>query len=231
MKRLFALFFFTGIIIGATAQRLSKVNIAEKGSKVTFAIMLDQDLVLELLQDGSLGRFGVDRYSGRADANYRETVFQNFDGRVEYYDNSVNEAFRGKLKYIGGTLINYYATYEDKDLVGKIKSIGSMNFNYYSKYDDALAAGKIKSVGQLLVTYYSNFENDGYKGKVKSIGNTGLTYFSSMDDKAFAGKIKSFNGNSFIYYSSMDQPAFRGALKSGNQLQMVNGITFRIHCN
>ena len=230
MKNLFFVFIFCVFVKEINAQRLSKVVVADKGAKVTYLISLDQDVILELMQDGTIGKWGIDKYAARADANYRETQFQNFEGRVEYYDNNANEAFKGKVKYIGGILITYYATYDDKDWVGKIKSIGNINLNYYSKYDDAMSTGKLKSIGQLLVTYYSGFETDLIKGKVKSIGNAGLTYYSSMDDKAFAGKIKSFNGTSFMYYSSVDQPSFRGALKSGNQFQMVNGVAFKINC-
>ena len=230
MKNILVAFIFLGVIKETSAQRLTKVVVAEKGAKVTYSIGLDQDVILELNQDGTSSKWGVDRYVGRIDANYRETVLQNFEGRVEYYDNYANEAFRGKIKYIGGTLITYYATYDDKDWVGKIKSIGNLNINYYSKYDDAMATGRLKSVGQLLVTYYSGFENDMVKGKVKSIGNAGLTYYTSMEDKAFAGKIKTFNGNSFVYYSSVDQPSFKGALKSGNQLQMINSVAYKINC-
>lgn len=231
MKKVYLLLTFWGCVTLVAAQRLTKVVVADKGAKATYSILLDQDVDIELSQDGSIVKWGVDRYVGRMDANYRETVLQNFEGRVEYYDNNANEAFRGKLKYIGGTLITYYASYEDKEWVGKIKSIGSLNINYYSKYDDAMSSGRLKSVGQLLITYFSGFENDAMKGKVKSIGNAGFTYYSSMDDKAYAGKIKSFNGESFVYYSSLDLPAFRGALKSGRQFQIVNGIVFRILYN
>ncbi len=227
MKNIFLSIAFTVISISLSAQRVNKITFTNNGAATTFGFLLNEDVVLNLNQDGTMGTWGVDLYSSRT-VDYYQRQLKPYEGRVEYYSDKDNEAFRGKIKYIGGTLITYYANYDEKFLIGKIKAIGPINISYYSRYDDPSSEGKIKSLGSMNLAYYTNFDNDAYKGKIKSLGTVGVTYYGSIDDKAYSGKIKSLGSTNYVYYSSFEQQYLRGALKSGNMIQVINGITFYI---
>lgn len=227
MKNIILSIAFTIISVSLSAQRVHKITFTNNGASTSFGFLLNEDVVINLSQDGSMESWGVDLYASRT-ADYLQRPLKPYEGRVEYYTERDNEAFRSKIKYIGGTLITYYANYDEKFLIGKIKAIGPINITYYSRYDDPSSEGKLKNIGQLNLAYYSSFDNDAYKGKVKTLGNIGVTYYNAFDDKAYAGKIKSLGPNNYVYYSSMEQQYLRGALKSGNMIQVMNGITFYI---
>ena len=208
------------------AQRVNKITLSDKGASTSVGVILDENVLVMVSQDGTITDWGYDKYAGRTN-DYIDRKLEAFEGRKEYYNTeNDNEAFRGKIKYIGKNLITYYASYEEKSFVGKIKSIGPLKVDYYTNYEDASIQGKIKSVGQLPFAYYTSFDNEAYRGKIKSTGNVSFTYYSSLDDKAYAGKVKSMNGVSFTYYSSIDQSYLRGAQKTGNTIQVINGITY-----
>lgn len=225
MKKIQLLLLLSIIAANSIAQRITKLTFANQCSSVTISVLLNENVTLKISPEGNIAEWGVDLYADRSQ-NYIEHPLKPYEGRTEQYGTYDNEAFRGKLKYIGNNQITYYGSYEDKSLVGKIKTIGNLKFSYYTVYDDALMAGKMKSAGDLNFTYYNQFDNDAYKGKVKSTGMANFTYYSSFDDKSFAGKIKSLNGQPFTYYSSIEQANFRGGLKSGNMLQVIGGITY-----
>ncbi len=228
MKKIIITALAIAITTFSYAQRITKLIFTNQCSSMTISVLLNENVTLKISPDGAIAEWGVDLYADRGQNNYIEHPLKPYEGRVEQYGQYDNEAFRGKLKYIGNNQITYYGSYEDKSLVGKIKSIGGLKFSYYTVYDDALMAGKIKSAGDLNFSFYNQFDNDAYKGKIKSTGAANFTYYSSFDDKAFAGKIKSLNGQPFVYYSSVEQQQFRGALKSGNMLQIIGGITYWI---
>lgn len=225
MKKKFLLLCLSVMAFFSQAQRITKLTFANQCSSVTISVLLNENVTIKVSPEGSIAAWGVDLYADRAQ-NYFEHPLKPYEGRVEQYGQYDNEAFRGKLKYIGNNQVTYYGSYEDKSMAGKIKTIGNVKFSYYTVYDDALMAGKMKSAGDLTFSYYNQFDNDAFKGKVKSTGMANFTYYSSFDDKAFAGKIKSLNGQPFTYYSSIEQVNFRGGLKSGNMLQVIGGITY-----
>jgi hypothetical protein len=211
----------------ASAQRIHKVILTDKGATTTTCFLLNENVVIYLSDEGDIKEWGVDLYADRP-ADYVNRKITPYGGRVEYYNEKDNEAFRGKLKYVGNVLITYYASFDEKSMAGKIKSIGTSTMNYYTVYDDPSSKGKLKSIGRMNFTYYSSFDNDAFKGKIKNAGTVGFTYYASTDDKAFAGKVKSMNNMPFTYYSSQDRAGLKGAQKSGNQLQVINGITYWI---
>ncbi len=228
MKKIYLITLFSVSILFSFAQRINKVTISNNGTATAIGFLLDQNVIINIKQDGILGEWGVDKYVDRGAAQSSQRPLEAFDGKVDYYTQNEDEAFRGKLKYIGRTLITYYASTDKAYLVGKIKSVGPLKFDYFSNYDDAMLSGKMKTAGPMNLSYYTSFENESIRGKVKSAGTVQLTYFGSLDDKSISGKVKSVNGNTFIYATSQEQDYPKGSLKFGMQIQVVNGITYTV---
>lgn len=223
--------FYTAILCtimayGSKAQTISRVTIGNTGEfdKITFT--LNEQVLLSVSKNGNMIVWGLDRFLGQTE-NYLDQVTP-YNGRVEYYAETDNESFKGKIKSIAGTYITYYASYDRESLRGKIKSIGAYAIDYYMEYENEAYRGNIKSIGQLTFSWYPSTENAGLKGKLKNIGNTAVSYYSSFDDKAYQGKVKSIDRNSFTYYSSLERDGYRGALKSGNPFVISNGIKFYV---
>ena len=222
MKYFLAIIFIT--ICGlASAQRISKITLTGSGTVESFSIQTD-DAVINISPDGTIINYGVE-YASERITNY--TRVEPYQGRVDMYTNFDNEAYRGKVKYLGKAAITYYASYDEEILRGKIKSVGSMNIDYYMQYEDEAYRGKIKKIGGTDIGWFSNFDNELLKGKLKQVGVTQLNYYSSYDDKAFKGKIKSIGQVSFTFYPSYDS-RYAGSLKTGQQFQNVNGVMYYV---
>lgn len=209
------------------AQRVHKMILADKGASIITGFLLNESVVIYIGQDGNISEWGVDLYADRAGDQVPRKLTP-YGGRIEYYTDKDNEAFRGKIKYIGNTLITYFASFDDKDKAGRIKTMGTIPLNYFTTFDDPSAKGKLRSVGKSTYNYYTNFDNDGFKNKIKSVGSVGFTYFATTDDKALVGKVKSVNNKPFTYYTSQDQPQLRGVLRTGSLTQVINGVTYLI---
>jgi hypothetical protein len=225
MKLLLSILFFATSFFTTNAQRISKITISGTGTTEMITMGLDENVVINVSQDGNLISYGVEYFSEKI-TNYSR--LENYNGRTELYATTEDKFAQGKLKYIGRTPVTYYAAYDVESLRGKIKTIGSLSFTYYMPFDEEASKGKIKSIGTTNVAYYSAFDNDALLGKLKSIGNTSLSYYSSFDDKAFKGKIKNIGSASFTYYSSFDRQ-FGGAMKTGIQRQNINGINYVVN--
>jgi len=224
MKYFFTIFCFL-CISAINAQSISKVTIKSNGDFEYFSIGIDNGITVNLSKTGEILEYGAEVISDR---NRNLTRLEKFMGRVEKYTEFDNEAFRGKVKYIGMTQITYFASYDKEELRGKIRSIGTMVLDYYSKAESDMLSGYIKSLGSNQVQWYSNFDNEAMRGKLKSIGMTNITYYASFDDQAYRGKLKSIGNNSFTYYSSMERKEYAGMMKTGTQSQYINGIRFYI---
>lgn len=224
MKALYSLIALC-ICVSVSAQKISKVSISETGTLNYISLELDENVLLQLSPEGDIVNWGIDLYKGRTDRIEERT--EPYTGRVEYYTEYENVAFRGKPKYIGLKQITYYPDYADELLKGKVKSIGTLQFEYYNFYDEKELQGKIKRIGSSDISYYSNFDISS-AGKLKSIGNTQLTYFTKMDDKALQGKVKSIGFSNFNYYTSYERKEWQGVMKQGNRLSYINGIKFLI---
>ncbi len=225
MRRFIIFCFFVLANVFVSAQKITRVTITGSGITEMVTVKLNDNAIVNLSLTGNVINYGMEYFSERV-SNYSR--LENYNGRVEMYAATDDNASAGKVKYIGGTAITYYASYEDESLRGKIKMIGTLAINYYMPYENELEKGKIKNIGSSSFTYYSSFDNADLKGKLKSIGTTNLNYYSSFDDKAFRGKIKSIGYISFTYYSSYEKQ-FAGAMKTGNVFQnLVAGINFVI---
>jgi hypothetical protein len=227
MKKVFLLISLSVSVIFIQAQNLVKVTMTETGTIEKFAYGLQENVQLNIDINGNIMNWGIDRYAGRL-WETQPGLLDPYGGRVEYYADNENEAFRGKVKAIGRTVITYYASFDLKELIGKVKSVGNYKFEYYLNVDDELLRGKIKKVGTTPYTWYNSYENDGFKGKLKSIGNTNFTYYNSLDDEGSRGKIKNIGGQSFTYFSAQDLREYRGRMKTGSQMQIINGIKFYV---
>lgn len=225
MKR--ALFFaiFSFFICTANAQTFSRVTFTRDGNLDFLSISLDGNVLLFLDKDGSIKKWGYDRFGARGQDNYSDEL-DPYVGRVDYYTQNDDPAFRGKIKYIGSYQLTYYASYDQEYLRGKLKSIGSISFDYYTSFDDNAFRGNIKSIGQNSVTWYSSFDNAGSRGKLKSIGNTQLTYYNLTDDKIYGGRVKSIGGTSYAWYGSFDRKDYQGGLKTGSSVQTINQVKY-----
>ncbi|MBP6430723.1 MAG: hypothetical protein KA319_03070 [Ferruginibacter sp.] len=203
-------------------QQLTQVNITGVGITDCFIVSLPENVQVYVSKDGSIIKWGFDRFIGIQE-NYGGQL-EPYVGRVEYYTQNDDVAFRGKVRYIGRNMITYYASYEGDVLKGKIKTIGTTTFNYFFNNEDAAYQGNLKQIGQQSITWYSNFDNEGYRGKLKSVGITNLTYYGSFEDKAFKGKIKNIGGTAYTYYSSYEK--YSGSMKTGNSILTVNTVKY-----
>ncbi len=226
MKKILFSLAATLFLAPAFAQSLYKISISDNGNVEKIAFEVETDVILNITTDGNIMSWGYDVFKSRGGENYLDKM-EPYVGRVEYYTEDDNEAFRGKVKAIGRTRITWYASYEGDAFKGKLKSIGSSNMiQYYDTYEDEAYRGKIKSIGANNITWYASYNNEAYRGKLMSIGSTQVTYYSSTDDKAYKGKIKTLGGTTFTYYSSLERQDYRGRIKSGMQTQFINGIKY-----
>ncbi|HQW83053.1 MAG TPA: hypothetical protein PK987_01255 [Ferruginibacter sp.] len=224
MKRILLVTALIFVITNAFSQSLSKITIAGRGQVEVFAFALPENVQLYLTKDGNIYKWGFDKYIGYQE-NYNNDL-EPYVGRVEYYSQNDDAALRGKVKYIGNTLLTYFASYENDALIGKLKAIGYTNIDYYLNYDDAAYRGNIKKIGANMINWYASFENADIKGKLKNVGSTLLTYYGSFEDKAYRGKIKSIGQNNITYYSSFE--LYSGSMKTGTSVLNVAAVKYYI---
>ena len=226
MKKTLILLTAICMVAISRGQNLAKVTITDMGNIEKLSFGLRENVLLNISKDGNIMDWGIDRYAGRLQES-KPGVLDPYQGRVEYYTESDNEAFRGKVKSIGGVFITYYPSSAEDGFAGKVKTVGPNKFDYYKTVDNEAFRGNIKSAGQTTFTWYSSYDNAAYSGKPKSIGSSNITYYSNFDDQAFRGKLKSLGSQTFTYYSSTDLKDFRGRPKNGMQFQFINGIKYQ----
>ena len=225
MTKLYFVLIFTFFVAPAFAQNLAQVTIDNRGKDDVITFLLDESLVLNITKDGKIIEWGTEY------TNIRTGVYprlEKYMGREEYYPATANEAYQGKIKYIGRTLITYYTSDDNEIFKGKVKAIGNTLLYYYNTYDDAAFRGNLKNAGTVFFTYYSSFGDESYKGKIKSVGTTNISYYGSIDDKAYRGKIKNIDRNSFTYYSSYERPEYSGIMKTGSPMISSGSIKYII---
>jgi len=226
MKKFLLLLWFFIICITGFAQSLTHVGLSAASTLSSFSFTTSDQAIIKISPDGNIIEWGTASDPGRM--GYYQGKLQPYMGRVDYYGPEADEAFRGKVRSIGATVITYYAASQPQEQKGKIKSIGSAQLDYYMSYDNESYRGKLKAAGPVQLVYYGSFDNESFRGKLKSVGNTALTYYSIFDDKFNKGKIKSIGANAFSWYNEMDRKEYQGAMKTGNMIQKINGITFSI---
>ncbi|MFZ1454258.1 MAG: hypothetical protein WAT20_16245 [Ferruginibacter sp.] len=222
MKKIFLAAIGLVFCMTVFSQRISKINLTSGG--IDIVVGLDENIQVYLTKDGQISKWGFDRFIGYQE-NYNDYL-EPYVGRIEYYTENDDAALRGKIKYIGRTLLSYYPSYEIESLRGKLKSIGSLNMDYYLAFDDKSMAGSLKNIGQQAIQWYASYENEGLRGKLKGVGPTSIVYYGAFEDKAFRGKIKSIGSNHFTYYSSAEQ--FSGSMKSGATIVIANAVKFYV---
>lgn len=227
MKYLLCLLSLTAFLPAARAQKIDMVAITGYGSKAVIHFVTSDRITIVLNTEGSIAETGTDY--GRNTLGYWPGRLNQYMGRTDLYPATENEAIRGKLRYIGLTLITWYGSYDESASAGKVRSIGGVPVEYYPSFEDEAVKGKIKKIGNTVFTYYTSFDNESLKGKIRSIGNTSIDYYTSFDDKALRGKLKSIANNPFTYYSSFENAQGRqGLMKSGFQTLYINGINFYV---
>jgi hypothetical protein len=225
MGKLYFVIILTFLLPQVFAQRLAKITIDNSGNSDIITFLVDETVLVNLTKDGKIIDWGIEN---NAISNIYPGRLDKYMGKEEYYPATDNEAYRGKVKYIGRTLFTYYTADEGEALKGRVKTIGSNLLDYYMPYDDPAFKGNLKDAGPVSLTYYRSFENDAYKGKIKTVGNTNLAYYGSFDDRAYKGKIKNIERSLFTYYSSYDRKEYSGALKTGSQIVYICDIKYFI---
>ena len=225
MNKLYALLFVNFLVSTGFAQSIAQVTIDNRGNQDIITFLVDESVVVNITKDGKIIDWGKE-YTIPITGVYPR--LEKYMGREEYYSPSDNEAYRGKVKYIGRTALTYYTADDKESLKGKLKTIGTIFLDYYTDYDDAAFRGFLRNAGSVPLTYYGSFNDEFYKGKIKSIGSTQLSYFGAIDDKAYRGKIKSIDRNMFTYYSSFDRPELSGIMKMGAAIISAGSIKYII---
>ncbi|MBS1633587.1 MAG: hypothetical protein JST10_13550, partial [Bacteroidetes bacterium] len=200
MRKLFLVLPVLLLALTAVSQQLSQVTFSSGANLDYFSFQTDQGVLIRVSPDGKIMEWGTELMSNRSNSFFAPKL-QPFLGRMEYYDQHSDSAFRGKIKNIGTCTITYYGSYESDGKPGKVRSIGTSIFDYYNSFDDKQYRGKMKLAGTLGVEYYSSFMDEAFRGKLKAIGNTAITYYTSFDDKAYRGKVKSIGATPYNWYS------------------------------
>ncbi|MGH2565824.1 MAG: hypothetical protein ACRDE5_15005 [Ginsengibacter sp.] len=226
MRKISTLIIFTCFLIPAFSQKLAHIIIDNRGTSDVISFAIDESIFFNLTKDGKIIDWGVE--DDRPGPKFFPPKLAKYMGREEYYSATDDEAYRGKIKYLGSALITYYTANDNEALKGKIKMIGSNFFTYYTAYDDAAFKGNIKTAGPVSFTYYASYDDESYRGKIKTVGATSLAYYGMIDDKAFRGKIKNIDRNAFTYYSSYDRKEYSGMPKTPNQMAVSGGVQFLV---
>jgi hypothetical protein len=225
MRKFFFVILFTFLLSTVFSQKVAKITIDNSGNADIIAFLVDETVLVNMTKDGKIIDWGIENnalsniYPGRMD---------KYMGKEEYYPSTDNEAYRGKVKYIGRTLFIYYTSDDNEALKGKVKMIGTNLLDYYTEYDDAAFKGYLRNAGPVSFTYYGSYNDEFYKGKIKSIGSTMVSYYGAIDDKAYRGKVKSIDRNLFTYYSSFDRREFSGSMKTGSPMISSGSIKYII---
>ena len=226
MTKLYFIIVFTFLLTPASAQRLAQITIDNSGHSDIISFLVDETVIVNMTRDGKIIDWGIE-YNTLRTSMYPGKL-QKYMGREEYYPSTDNEAYRGKIKYIGRTPFTYYSSDENEAFKGKVKTIGSNFLDYYASYDNAAFKGNLKNAGPVSFTWYSSFDDETYKAKIKTVGTTTLTYYGLMDDKAYRGKVKNIGRSLFTYYSSYDRPGYSGIIKTGSPILYNGGIKYFI---
>ena len=115
MKKIIFALAFSLFVVTGFAQQISKITLATNGDLESIAVAVDDNVIVNLTDKGTISKFGLEPYNLRTE-NYGDYTdrLDPYNGRIEYYTANDNPAFSGKVKYIGKTQITYYASYDDE---------------------------------------------------------------------------------------------------------------------
>ncbi|MEO8764396.1 MAG: hypothetical protein ABI416_08915 [Ginsengibacter sp.] len=226
MIKLYTQILLTCLLSPAFCQKVAKITIDNRGNADIISFLVDETVIVNLSKDGKIIDWGIENNTVRA--NIYPGRLDKYMGKEEYFPATDNEAYAGKVKYIGRTPFTYYTASDGESLKGKVKTIGTSLLDYYMPYDDPAFRGFIKTAGPVTFTYYRSFDNEAFKGKIKSVGATTLAYYGSFDDKAFKGKVKNIDRAAYTYYSSYEKKEYSGMLKTGSQILFSGDVKYFI---
>ena len=136
---LLSIFFLSSF---ANAQRLAQASFLDDRNLSFFTLQDDQGVLIRLSIDGKLLEWGSEIMADRG--YYYAPKLQPYMGRVEYYGNDVDSAFRGKVKSIGISSINYYGSNDEPMKKGKGKNAGHVELRLLFRIRGKKYAGKAK---------------------------------------------------------------------------------------
>ena len=85
MKKLFLFLVIIIISVNLFSQRLNKITISGNGTSNVYSFLLNENVILNISQDGAITEWGVDKYAGRP-IDYIQRKLEAYGGRVEYYN-------------------------------------------------------------------------------------------------------------------------------------------------
>src|SRR6266487_6917715 len=122
MKKAFFVITVSLVFVSASAQRLNKITLGNNGSSTIISYLVDEAITVNFSTDGKIIEWGLENNTGRG---YPERLYE-YMGRVEYYDSNENEAYRGKVKYLGRTAFTYYTSNDNEAFKGKVKTMNTI---------------------------------------------------------------------------------------------------------
>ncbi len=190
------------------AQSISKINmqVTDCNAEIRSVELVADNIDLCVDQSGNmaLNFFEADEYEyySHFDGDFKEGKLKSLGGvMLDYYDNFDGVNNRGKLKLIGDIKITYYDQFDGHDNIGRIKAVGNITFTYNNSWDGPDNIGKLSSIGDNKISYYDRFGGSDNIGKLRSIGNTEIAYFDRFDGQYNIGKIKSIKGHTpYLYF-------------------------------
>ncbi|HEY0432498.1 MAG TPA: hypothetical protein VGC95_01425, partial [Chitinophagaceae bacterium] len=121
--------------VSCQGQQIAQITFSDASNLSYFSILVDQGVLVRINPEGKILEWGTEAQSMRS-SSYFDPKLQPYLGRVEYFGQDADSAYRGKVKSIGTANITYYSHYDESSKVGKIKSVGIMQFDYYSNFDN-----------------------------------------------------------------------------------------------
>ena len=151
MIKLYLVMVSTFLLTHGFAQKLAQIAIDNRSNSAMISFLVDETVLVNMSKDGNIIDWGIE-YNTVRNGMYPGRLLK-YMGREEYYSSSDNEAYRGKVKYIGRTLITYYSSYENEEFRGRVKTIGPNFLDYYASYENNAFKGNLKNAGAISFTY------------------------------------------------------------------------------
>ncbi|MEI9959360.1 MAG: hypothetical protein WDM90_24275 [Ferruginibacter sp.] len=154
------------VAFSAFSQTLNQISFSGATNLSFFSFITDQQAQIRISAEGNIIEWGIAYEQGRM--GYYEGKLQPYMGRVDYYGQEADAAYKGKVKSIGACTITYFPSSSPDEQKGKVKSIGMVMMDYYMNYDNESIRGKLKSAGGTAINYFLSYDNEAYKGKLKN---------------------------------------------------------------
>src|ERR1041385_415126 len=166
---------FLSVVLSSLGQTLAQVTFAGGANLSHFGFLTEQGVLIRVSPEGKILEWGNEVASERF-GDYYSPKLQPFMGRVDYYGQESDSAFRGLIRSIGTCNITYYGTWEVESKRGKIRSIGSLILDYYDEFGNSLIRGKLRFIGSQIIEWFASYDEESVRGKLKSIANMPVTY-------------------------------------------------------